>query len=580
MTVTVSFGEASIVRPLLPIDSPGSYAAEIVPTQPGTYALQITGELAGETLDIASTCSDESFHCVADAGEVEFPSRVAGASAASGADGSAGTGLGISTGDRRTGAQHRRCHRGCGGGSAISSLRDTRLRRSRRAAVALGVTLVVGVVGAAPAAAHAVLVVSNPAAGSAVEASPTAIVLTFSEEPEPSLAEITLTDAAAVPIPLESPVSVPGDPRSLSARVPALDEGIYTIAWRVVSRIDGHPTAGVHVRGGHHPGAGGDRGGGAGCHPVASRQRGRGPLAPPRGAGGPARGDLRRAVWVRQGEERPAARRDRVADRRRRTRAPGARAAEELGRPSRRVPRHVRRKCHPRTSPRPRRRRHRAGDGPHTAVGTVEGAAALARGGSTAATIGVHVVAGHAAAASGSARWLAITGQWAHFVAVGVWIGGLAALLLGVRGAPSDEKAGAVRRFSTAAALALTLVVLTGLARSVDAIGSVGGPEVERLRAGRDGQGGPHRAVATLGLRNRLRSVPQADSTLRPLRRVSRGELSVAVLAVGAAAILGSLSPPVELDPLGLSVEGRDTAGTVEAHLTTQWAVPGPTTSR
>ena len=90
MTVTVSFGEASIVRPLLPIESPGSYAAEIVPTQPGTYSLQITGELAGETLDIASTCSDESFHCVADAGEVEFPSRVAGASAPSGADGSAG----------------------------------------------------------------------------------------------------------------------------------------------------------------------------------------------------------------------------------------------------------------------------------------------------------------------------------------------------------------------------------------------------------------------------------------------------------------------------------------------------------
>ena len=27
--------------------------------------------------------------------------------------------------------------------------------------------------------------------------------------------------------------------------MPALAEGVYTIAWRVVSRIDGHPTAGV-----------------------------------------------------------------------------------------------------------------------------------------------------------------------------------------------------------------------------------------------------------------------------------------------------------------------------------------------
>ena len=63
-------------------------------------------------------------------------------------------------------------------------------------------------------------------------------------------------------------------------------------------------------------------------------------------------------------------------------------------------------------------------------------------------------------------------GQWSHIVAAGVWLGGLAALLLGMRGAPSADKAAAVRRFSRFAAVALAVVVVTGVGRSVHALSS------------------------------------------------------------------------------------------------------------
>ncbi len=45
---------------------------------------------------------------------------------------------------------------------------------------------------------------------------------------------------------------------------------------------------------------------------------------------------------------------------------------------------------------------------------------------------------------------------------------------------------------------------------------------------------------------NRRRNVPAADDHAHPLRRVSAWELGLAGVAIGAAAVLGSVSPPVE----------------------------------
>jgi hypothetical protein len=102
LTTTISFGDQTVVRPLLPADEPGLYHAEVVPTQAGTYSLQIAGTLGGETLDLTSTCSDTTVHCVAAASEVEFPASDAvggagidGPAADSGDDGGGATVLGI-----------------------------------------------------------------------------------------------------------------------------------------------------------------------------------------------------------------------------------------------------------------------------------------------------------------------------------------------------------------------------------------------------------------------------------------------------------------------------------------------------
>ena len=76
--------------------------------------------------------------------------------------------------------------------------------------------------------------------------------------------------------------------------------------------------------------------------------------------------------------------------------------------------------------------------------GRIQRASLVLAGAAAAAVMLVHVEAGHAAA-EGPFRWGQIVAQWGHFAAGGVWLGGLAALLLGIRGEPGRTKSVAVR---------------------------------------------------------------------------------------------------------------------------------------
>ena len=188
-----------------------------------------------------------------------------------------------------------------------------------------------------------------------------------------------------------------------------------------------------------------------------------------------------------------------------------------------------------------------------------------------------HVDAGHAAAGSWSTL-LTVSAQVAHFAAAGIWLGGLAALLLGVRGEPSAEKAAAVRRFSAVALVALLVVFATGTLRAIDELSSWG----DLLDTGYG------RAVlakfaligliAAIAARNRRGSVPAASSDLSPLRRRSRLELGLALVALFVAALLGTLAPPVSGQgglPT-LSASGADFGTTTRVVLTTASDQPGP----
>ncbi|MEZ7007410.1 copper resistance CopC/CopD family protein, partial [Streptomyces sp. AD55] len=72
-------------------------------------------------------------------------------------------------------------------------------------------------------------------------------------------------------------------------------------------------------------------------------------------------------------------------------------------------------------------------------------------------------------AAAGSQVPLAITSSVLHLLATAVWLGGLAALLVGLRGAPD---AGAVARFSRIAFASVVVLVVTGAYQSWRGLGS------------------------------------------------------------------------------------------------------------
>lgn len=73
LAVEVTFGTVTSVLALEPAADPGVYLARIVPTRPGTYAFHLTGAVKEHQIDITSTCSPDTFECVADVSASQFP---------------------------------------------------------------------------------------------------------------------------------------------------------------------------------------------------------------------------------------------------------------------------------------------------------------------------------------------------------------------------------------------------------------------------------------------------------------------------------------------------------------------------
>jgi putative copper export protein len=197
---------------------------------------------------------------------------------------------------------------------------------------------------------------------------------------------------------------------------------------------------------------------------------------------------------------------------------------------------------------------------------------------STLAVMAVHVAAGHAAGGR-TKDWASIAAQSGHFAAVGLWLGGLAALLFALRGAPSESKSRSIGRFSTVAVIGLVVVLTTGLVRAFvelsgwDDLWSTGYGRAVMAKTLLIG------GIALLAAVNRWRNLPQAATSLQPLRRTSRGELTLAAIAVAVAAMLGTLSPPSATPAAavtGLAATGNDFATTVRVRLTAPSAEPGP----
>ena len=158
-----------------------------------------------------------------------------------------------------------------------------------------------------------------------------------------------------------------------------------------------------------------------------------------------------------------------------------------------------------------------------------------------AATILGHVAEGHAA--TGSWRVGKILLQWAHVTAAGAWIGGLAAVLIGVRSLSPEARQRAVRRFST---LALWLIIVlsgAGVWRAFEEINTWHG-----LFSTSYGQVVIAKAALLLlliglGAMNRYRNVPRSGEAPRGLFRTGSAELVLAIAVLALTGILSSVAP-------------------------------------
>jgi len=443
------------------------------------------------------------------------------------------------------------------------------VRRTCAAAIVLAAILCVDLL------AHAALRFASPMEGAALGDAPSTVQLTFTEKPEPALSEIHVIDRSGLAYDVGRPALVPDDPFSVAINVRRLPTGVYTVDWRIVSAIDGHATTGAYAFGVRQSPSGVVTSGGAARFSIREAiarwilnvglvvligaafgdvARFAGSRAVPLASAGWALASVGLGLLV-------------AAQPRSAGMSLGVMLTTSVGRTL-------------------------AWRAEALAVAGLAIAAAASRRTSSSAHMrpvamavvlaaalviaAVQAAAGHPAAAP-SLPVVQIAAQWAHVAVSGLWLGGLAALLLGVRGAATPEKARAVSRFSTAAGAGILVVLLTGGIRAVAEL--TAWHELTATAYGRTllVKLGFVAVLAGLGAANRLRSVPQAERTLRPLRRLGSAELLSATAALAAAAMLATLPPPASARPLpGITASGADFATTVRVSLSAVSNQPGP----
>ncbi len=441
-----------------------------------------------------------------------------------------------------------------------------------RRCILLAIALAVGGAVALPLAvsAHALPQSSVPAAGTAVQQPPKTVLITFGETPDAQLSSIAVVDSSGASVDAGPTHAIPGNALELEVPLKPLGKGVYTVTWRTVSSVDGHLATGSFSFG-----VGVSAGSVHAPPPLAA--------TPPSVLAVLLRLVLFAGLVVSLGAVTlgffafgaPTA----VL---RRTIAAGAGVAligtigvvgaqvqaanasfatifgSSLGRSlmTRTVPAVILlvaglsllRSRHTRL------------------LSSVAGVAALG-------AMGVDAFSSHAAAQNPIT--LNEVAQWLHIVAVGVWIGGLVALLVSVLGPPSDGKATAARRLSTLAGIGLVIVAATGVFRAVievqtwSSLVSTAFGALVLLKIGL------LVILASLGALNRYRNLPRLPRALRSLKRAVSTEVVVALGALTVAAALVNVAPPAEYaaaaaaqQPSSVVVTGSDFATTVKVRLT------------
>jgi copper transport protein len=198
--------------------------------------------------------------------------------------------------------------------------------------------------------------------------------------------------------------------------------------------------------------------------------------------------------------------------------------------------------------------------------------------------MGLRAHGGHATATSTPV--LSQAEQWVHMIAGACWAGGLVLLILLIRERRGDPPVTQARRYSTIALAAITVVVATGLLRSISELGGIG-----QLVHIWDSSYGRTLAIKVavvlvvigLGAINRYRSVGRLETDASPLLRIASTEVVAAVGILLLTATLTSYSPPTSTGAVGqqppsnvVAISGSDVATTTTVALTVTPAQPGP----
>ena len=429
--------------------------------------------------------------------------------------------------------------------------------------------------------AHALLRTSVPADGATLDHAPSQVSVTFTERPDSSLSIVHVYNSGGQRLERDHAHAAATDPSTLLVDVPQLPNGVYTVSWTTVSAVDGHVASGAFAFGVGTSPAGA-------ALPHAAKPAATPPPAPLGVAGrwifyvGLAL--LLGGTWIALFAFREPFRRLFTLA------AVGAGAALGgllVAAESQRETAGVSWGDYFSTS---LSRNLITQLVPVVLAGLVLLVAWRFRGRwqrYAIATVGVltlvaimtHVLTTHADASH--VAWLMIPAQWAHLTAFTVWIGGLAALLVGLRGLPPAAAAPAVRRFSFLAGFGLAAIAVTGLLRAIDEVGTLpqlvstlfGGLVLVKVAL--------FAVLLALGAINRYRNVPRAEWNLRGLIRVGRTELGVAAVVIAVAAVLTSLAPPSYSPPAAASstpqivASGQDFGTTVKVRLVASPGYPG-----
>jgi copper transport protein len=414
------------------------------------------------------------------------------------------------------------------------------VRRKGSAALLVAAALL-GLTGRAQA--HALVKSSAPSDGQLLDASPSEVIVSFTEPPDPTLSLLHVLDSSGKEVESGKSALVVGDRFSLRVPVTRLPNGVYTVSWRAISLADGHVTAGSFTFG-------------VGVSAVTPAEPPKeAAVARPTAASVLGRWGLLWGLILLLGAAMSSTLIFRGKLTGARVGVPAAWILAIVGltifafAEASSVGVSIGKLL---SSGRGRLLDYQAlGLGltlVPAALFAIRGGrlAGLLLGVGAAATMLVHSIASHAGGAA-SGELAKVGSQWVHILAVGAWVGGLPWLILGTRADLGGTRVLAVRRFSLMATFAIAIVALTGALRAIDEVGSF-----NKLTTTDFGKtlivkvvlfGG----LGLLGAVNRFRLVPalsRASRAMSRLRGTVSAEIVFGIAIVAVTALLSGFVPP------------------------------------